>query len=108
MTLQEIDPEILTPASRRTLRRLMAVWLISLLGFTIALALYANQTKSAAACVARQYSWDGVHLANELLTIPLSTLGFTGQLREARVQANQQRAEARRVLAAKFGARPEC
>lgn len=75
--LVKINPEKLTPASRRTLHGIMISYFILVIAVSIAFGVFAKQTAHVAqvraVCAASQVAWDETHLSDLKLTDPLPT-----------------------------------
>lgn len=103
----EFDPDALSPASARALRKIQLVWLATVIGITVAFAAFYTQTRDSAACVARRYAWDIEWQSAKRQNQQLPVDGLTGDLLRVRVEGNRLRAQNLVAFADGFG-RPQC
>lgn len=108
MTLERIDPEKLTPASRRALRRILTGFTVLVLFLVVAAGTVIQQANHASTCAARRFSWTFAHDISVRLNTPLPLAGYTGEVLRARQEGNTQRRANQRVLLSTLGKRPSC
>lgn len=124
--LRKINPQRLTPATRRLFRDLVGAYMILVLALIFAFhastneqarkaavlsrALIVAEHKAATARVAqaRCSAWDEVHFSNLVAFQPYSTAGLTGAGIQVRENFNKIVAERLVLLNEKLGPRPSC